>query len=123
MRKRMCLLLATVMMIAGSFVYADPAVIETFDATTTCFDQDGNFLLGENSRHIVITNDGEGTINVTIKGTCPTASESAVNFDSETFPVLIGCNAGSAGVVGYWKYHMRPDGRYTTKCSSYPLDD
>ena len=123
MRNFIYVLLATGMMIGGSTLYADPAVIETFDATSTCFDQDGNFLLGENSRHIVITNDGEGTVNLTIKGICPTSSESAVNFDSETFPVIIGCDAGSAGVVYYWKYHMRPDGRYTTKCSSYPLDD
>ena len=98
-------------------------MIETFDADGTCIDADGNFLLAETVRQVVITNDDEGTVNLIIKGDCPTSSSSAVNFDSETFPILIGCNAGSAGTVFYWKYHMRPNGKYTSKCSSQPLDD
>ena len=110
------------LMLFTTMAYADPAVIETFDATSTCFDEDGNFLLATTTRQVVITNDGEGTVNVSIKGDCPTTSSSAVNFDSETFPSVIGCGAGSAGTVLYWKYHMRPDGKYSGKCSSYPLD-
>ena len=109
--------------LASSSAIAEPAVIETFDALGNCLDQDGNTQLTETTRQVVITNDGEGTVNLVIKGTCANDSGSAVNFDSETFPVLLGCNAGSAGIVYYWKYHMRPDGNYTTKCSSYPLDD
>ena len=107
----------------ASIAYADPALIEIFDADGTCIDEDGNFLLTQTVRQVVITNDDEGTVNLVIKGDCPTSSSSAVNFDSETFPIEIGCNAGSAGAVFYWKYHMRPDGKYTSKCSSQPLDD
>ena len=110
------------LMLFASIAYADPAMIETFEADGTCIDEDGNFLLAPTVRQVVITNDDEGTVNLVIKGDCPTTSSRAVNFDSETFPTVIGCNAGSAGTVFYWKYHMRPDGKYTTKCSSQPLD-
>ena len=115
--------LSIIFALASSSAFAEPAVIEAFDALGTCFDQDGNAQLAETTRQVVITNDGEGTVNLTIKGTCTNESGSAVNYDSDTFPLIIGCNAGSAGIVYYWKYHMRPDGNYTTKCSSYPLDD
>jgi hypothetical protein len=117
------LLFASTFMLFASLVYADPAIIETFDAASTCFDEYANQLPSTTTRHIVITNDGEGTVNLVIKGVCPTSQSSAVNFDSETFPIVLGCSAGSAGVVFFWKYHMRPNGLYTVKCSSYPLDD
>ena len=116
------LLCVAAFMMCASIAYADPAVIEIFDAEGSCIDEDGNFLLAQTVRRVVITNDDEGTVNLIIKGDCPTSSSSAVNFDSETFPVLIGCGAGSAGVVFFWKYTMRPDGKYTSKCSSNPLD-
>ena len=123
MRKAVSSVLLAGLFLGSSYAYADPAVIETFDAIGNCIDQDGNLQLTETTRQVVITNDDEGTINLVIKGTCTNTSGSAVNFDSETFPIVLGCNAGSVGVVFYWKYHMRPDGQYTTKCSSNPLDD
>ena len=110
-------------MLFSSSLYAEPAVIENFDAQRSCWDADGFQQLSDTTRQVVITNDGEGTVNLTIRGTCTNNSGRAVNYDSETFPIFVVCDAGSAGVVEYWKYHMRPDGKYTTKCSSYPLDD
>jgi len=105
----------------SSYVYAEPALIETFDADGNCINQDGDIESTEITRQVVISNDGDGTVNVTARGTCTNTSGTAVNFDSDTF--IGACNAGSAGLVLFWKYTMRPDGQYMLKCSSYPLED
>ena len=113
------LILATTFMLFASTALAQSAVIENFDAQSTCIDEFGTFLLGQTSRHVVITNDGEGTINVSVKGICPTSSDFSIHWDN--FDFNAGCSAGNAGVLPFWKYHMRPDGKYHLKCSSYPL--
>jgi len=117
------LLFVPTFMLFSSIAFADPALIEIFDADSICIDEGGNFLPSTTTRQIIITNDGEGTVNMKITGVCPTSQSGAVNFDSETFPILVVCNAGSGGAVFFWKYHMRPNGRYHTTCSSHPLDD
>ena len=122
MRKLVLLLLAAGMFSGTSLVYADPAVIIYFSNTNACFDQDGNILATETIRKLVMTNDDEGTVNVTAKGTCPTTAPSAVYWDYLDFPGL-GCDAGVAGAQPYWKYHMQPDGDYTLKCQSHPFED
>ena len=110
-------------MLFAAPVFAESAVIEYFDSSTSCFNEFGELLSGQSQtvRQVVITNDGEGTVNVSVKGVCYTSSDSAVNLNNFDFDEL-GCNAGSAGIVFFWKYHMRPDGKYHLTCSSNSLD-
>ena len=115
------LLLVFTFMLFALTALAQSADIENFDAQSTCINEFGVFLVGATSRHVVITNDGEGSVNVSVKGVCPTSSKSSVHWDNFDFGA--GCSAGSAGIVPFWKYHMRPNGKYHLKCSSYPLDD
>ena len=117
------LLTVSTFMLFAAAAFAQSAVIEYFDSQTACIDEFGEFLSGKSqaARKVVITNDGEGTVNVSVKGICLTDSDSAVNWDN--FDIDVKCNAESAGIVTFWKYHMRPDGKYHLTCSSYPLDD
>ncbi len=117
------LLLVFTFMLFALTALAQSADIENFDAQSTCIDENGDFIrFVATSRHVVITNDGEGSVNVSVKGVCPTSSKSAVHWDNFDF-FGAECFAGSAGTVPFWKYHMRPNGKYHLKCSSYPLDD
>lgn len=101
-------------------VLAEPSVVTSFNGATSCFDSAGNLVPAESTRKVVFTNDGEGTVNVSIKGVCHATSSSAVNWSNFDFPVY--CSAGNNTMVPYWKYHMRPDGKYSIQCSSYPLE-
>ena len=94
-----------------------PAQVINFQAISSCMDEDGVFLLTTTERHMTITHSAQGTINLVAKGECPTSSNRAVKFDNYDFNVA--CNGGVAGLLPYWKYHMRPDGNYTLKCSSH----
>ncbi len=117
------LLFVSTFMLFATIAYAEPAVIETFDAYRACWDDNGDQVMTDTVRKVVFTNDDEGTVNISIWGICENSSSTAVNYDSETFDTLVVCDAGGGVVVWHWKYHMRPDGRYHTKCSSHPLDD
>ena len=105
----------------SSFASATPATIVYFSTRNACFDAEGNYLYATTSRKVVITNDDDGTANLTVKGTCPTTAGSAVNWSYVDFPEIKGCGGGPAGTLPYWKYHMRPDGNYTLKCQSQPF--
>jgi hypothetical protein len=94
-----------------------PAQVINFQAISSCMDEDGVFLLTTTERHMTITQSAQGTINLVAKGECPTSSNRAVKFDNYDFNIA--CNGGVAGLLPYWKYHMRPDGNYTLKCSSH----
>jgi hypothetical protein len=101
----------------SSIALAQPAEVVSFQALSSCMDEDGVFLLTTTERHMIITQSAQGTINLVAKGECPTSSNRAVKFDNYDFN--ISCNGGVAGLLPYWKYHMRPDGKYTLKCSSH----
>lgn len=100
---------------------ADPAIRDSFGGISGCIDEYGDFHTAESVRKVVITQDEDNTVNVSIKGICPVTSNSAVNWSDHE--ILAACDGGpAAGLLDFWKYHMRPDGRYSLKCSSMPLD-
>ena len=115
------LLFVTTFMLFAANALAQSADIEIIDADFNCIDEFGGILVGQTARRVVITNDGQGTVNVSVKGVCPTSQDSAVNWNNFQLGGL--CFAGSAPPVPFWKYHMRPDGKYHLNCSSFPLDD
>jgi len=107
----------TFVSISSIAIAQQPAQVINFQALSSCMDEDGVFLLTTTERHMTITHSAQGTINLVAKGECPTSSNRAVKFDNYDFNVA--CNGGVAGLLPYWKYHMRPDGNYTLKCSSH----
>lgn len=101
-----------------TFANAQSADVISFQAVSSCLDEDGVWLTTVTDRSMTVTHSAQGTINLVAKGECPTSSNRAVKFDNYDYPGIM-CNGGVTGGLPYWKYHMRPDGKYTLKCSSH----